>query len=126
MRTLTIADIILLQHKLINQTGGSHGVRDLGLIESALSRMQASFDGEDLYVTIESKVAAVTFSLINNHGFIDGNKRAGIAVMLLLLRINGYCLKYTQAELIRIGLGIASGELNEFSIVEWIQQHQKS
>lgn len=56
-------------------------------MESALSRMQASFDGEDLEVTIESKVAAVTFSLINNHGFIDGNKRAGIAVMLLLLRL---------------------------------------
>ncbi|SMC88317.1 type II toxin-antitoxin system death-on-curing family toxin [Sporomusa malonica] len=124
MRTLSLSDIILLHRKLIDQTGGAHGVRDMGLLESALNRAHASFDGEDFYTTVESKIAAITYGLVNNHSFIDGNKRIGIAAMLLLLRINGYCLNYSQDELIWLGLGIAAGSLSETEIIQWIRRHQ--
>ncbi len=124
MRTLSLTDVLLLHRKLIDQTGGAHGVRDIGLLESALHRAHVSFDGADLHTTIESKIAATTYGLINNHGLIDGNKRIGIATMLLLLRINGYCLNHSQGELIELGLRIAAGSLSENEIVQWIQKHK--
>ena len=81
MRLLTVPDIILLHKKLIEQTGGSHGIRDASLIESAANRALTTFDGQDLYTTLDSKIAAITYSLVSNHGFVDGNKRVGIAAM---------------------------------------------
>ncbi|WP_371362000.1 hypothetical protein SRRS_32650 [Sporomusa rhizae] len=125
MRLLTVTDIILLHKKLIEQTGGSHGIRDAGLIESAVTRALATFDGQDLYTTVKSKIAAVTYSLVSNHGFVDGNKRVGVAAMLLLLRINGYRLSYTQQELITLGLSIADGSAAENDISDWIEDHKQ-
>ncbi len=107
MHSLSVENIILLHQKLIDQTGGRHGVRDMNLVESAISRAFATFDGNDLYEMNEDKIAAIAFGLINNHGFIDGNKRVGIAVMLLLLKLNGYTLHYSQEELIFMGIHIA-------------------
>jgi len=126
MRRLSVANIILVHQKLIDQTGGSHGVRDMNLIESAISRGFATFDGHDLYEMSEDKIAAITFGLVNNHGFVDGNKRVGVAVMLLLLKLNGYTLQYSQKELIIMGLSIADGSMSELAIKEWIHQHKKS
>ena len=83
MRLLTVEEIMLLHSNLIEQTGGSYGVRDTGLIESAIHRAAATFGGKELLKTPEAKIAATVFGLVNNHGFIDGNKRVGIAVMLL-------------------------------------------
>ena len=97
----------------------------MNLVESAISRTFATFDGNDLYETIEDKIAAITFSLVNNHGFVDGNKRVGIAVMLLLLKLNTYTMQYSQEELIVMGISIADGRMNEASIKEWINQHEK-
>lgn len=125
MYRLSVANIILVHKKLIDQTGGSHGIRDMNLVESAISRTVATFDGNDLYETIEDKIAAITFSLVNNHGFVDGNKRVGIAVMLLLLKLNTYTMQYSQEELIVMGISIADGRMNEASIKEWINQHEK-
>ena len=125
MYRLSVANIILVHKKLIDQTGGSHGIRDMNLVESAISRTVATFDGNDLYETIEDKIAAITFSLVNNHGFVDGNKRVGIAVMLLLLKLNAYTMQYSQEELIVMGISIADGRMNEASIKEWINQHEK-
>lgn len=88
MIELSLENIILLHEKIINQTGGSSGIRDKGLIESAIKRAFMTYDGKDLYLELIDKVAVTTYSLINNHGFIDGNKRIGIVVMLLLLKIN--------------------------------------
>lgn len=126
MRRLSVKDIMLLHQKLIDQTGGSHGVRDLNLVDSAISRAFVTFDGNDLYETIEDKIAAITFGLINNHGFVDGNKRVGIAVMLLLLKLNDHTLQYSQAELIDMGISIADGSIDEAGIKEWIYKHRKS
>ena len=126
MRRISVANIILVHHKLIDQTGGSHGVRDINLVDSAISRAFATFDGNDLYEMTDDKIAATTFGLINNHGFIDGNKRVGIAVMLLLLKLNGYTLQYSQEELIIMGISIADGSMDELGIKKWINQHKKT
>ena len=125
MRRISVANIMLLHHKLIDQTGGSHGVRDINLIDSAVSRAFVTFDGNDLYEMTDDKIAATTFGLVNNHGFIEGNKRVGIAVMLLLLKLNGYTLQYSQEELIIMGISIADGRMDELGIKKWINQHKK-
>lgn len=124
MRCSSVSDIIILHQKVIDKTGGSHGVRDLGLIESAVSRAYATFGGNDLYETVEAKIAVTAYSLVSNHGFVDGNKRVGIAAMLLLLRLNGYKFQYSQQELTDLGLGLATGNLNENDIQKWIKEHQ--
>ncbi|WP_338026009.1 type II toxin-antitoxin system death-on-curing family toxin [Abyssisolibacter fermentans] len=90
------------------------------MIESSLSRGIVSFDGKDLYKTDIEKISAITYSLINNHAFIDGNKRIGVSIMLLLLRINNINLAYTQEELIDLGLSIAENKIDIFDIAEWI------
>lgn len=124
MRWLSVSDIIVLHQKVVDKTGGSHGIRDIGLIESAVSRAYATFGGNDLYETDEAKIAATAYSLVSNHGFVDGNKRIGIAAMLLLLQLNGYNLQYSQQELIDLGLGLAAGNLDENDIQQWIKAHR--
>lgn len=123
MRGLSVSDIIVLHQKVIDKTGGSHGIRDIGLIESAVSRAYATFGGNDLYESVEAKIAATAYSLVGNHGFVDGNKRIGIAAMLLLLQLNGYKLQYSQQELIDLGMGLAAGNLDENDIQQWIKAH---
>jgi death-on-curing protein len=94
------------------------------LIESAINRAFATFDGKDLYTTLEAKIAAITYGLVNNHGFVDGNKRIGVTAMLLLLRLNEYRLMYNQDELVEFGLGLATGTIDEASIRQWIEHHK--
>ena len=125
MKLLTLDQIIILHEKLIIQTGGSVGIRDKGLIESARLRAMATFDGVDLYKTNEEKIAIMTHSLISNHGFVDGNKRIGIAVMLMLTRMNQITIVFSQDELILLGLNIANGIFDEGMIVAWINKHKK-
>jgi len=119
----TIEHILLLHQKMISCSGGSAGVRDLGLIESALARGQASFGEVELYPDIEQKAAAIGCGLMQNHSFVDGNKRLGMATMLLILRRNGVQLAYTQEELIDLGLAVAQGTANVKEVTEWIQAH---
>lgn len=101
------------------------GVRSLSLIESALNRFHASFAGTELYPSIEEKAAATAFGLIQNHGFIDGNKRIGAAVLLLILKKNGIVLSYAQQELIEIVLNIASSTADIPELVHWIYIHKQ-
>ena len=123
MKGIGVEEILIFHRKIIEQTGGSDGIRDIGLIESALNRAFSTFDGNDLYKEIEDKVSIITYGLINNHGFVDGNKRIGVAVMLLLLRINGIKVQYTQDDLVQFGLDIAKGSLDEKGIKRWIKNH---
>lgn len=125
IRLLSVNEIMVLHRKLIEQTGGGYGVRDQGLIESAVNRASVTFDGQDLYRSDQDKIAAITYGIINNHGFIDGNKRLGIAAMLLLARLNGIQLEYSQSELVSLGLNIADGKLDETGIVDWLANHKK-
>ena len=92
MKYITINYIIKLHEKLIRATGGSSGIRDIGLLESAIENSKATFSGEDLYKSIEEKCSNICYSIISNHAFIDGNKRIGVSVMILLLKM----LRITQ------------------------------
>lgn len=124
MKSVNLSQVILFHEKIISRTGGSDGIRDISLIESALNRAFATFDGKELYKNDLLKISVITYGLINNHGFIDGNKRIGIAVMLLLLKINFINIKYNQKELVELGLKVATGEYKEKEIEHWIIGHQ--
>jgi len=125
MKSITIDQLLIYHQKIMKVTGGADGVRDQGVLESALGKAEQTFDGEELYPGLTRKVSVVTFSLIKNHGFVDGNKRIGVAVMLLLLRLNGYSIRYSQDELVQLGLGTAEGKLDEKEIEEWIIRHRE-
>ena len=103
---------VLLLHQLMAEaTGGSIGVRDEGLLDSALENAFATFDGVELYPSKEEKAARLSFSLVSNHAFVDGNKRIGIYIMLSFLEMNGIRLHCTDEEIVNIGLSIASGSM---------------
>ena len=117
-------DMAELLHQLIAQeTGGEIGVRDEGLLESALESAFATFDGEDLYSTKEEKGARIGFSLISNHAFIDGNKRIGMYIMLTFLELNGIKVKCTDKEIVDVGLALASGSMSYVQLVNWVKDH---
>ena len=109
MIKLTVNDIIFLHEKIIDKTGGIRGVRDVGLLEMAVNSPFVSFDGEDLYKTLEEKAKQLCNSLIRNHPFLDGNKRIGILAMLVFLDLNGKRLNITNEEIISLGLNAAKG-----------------
>lgn len=123
MKRLTKAQIIKMHRLLIQETGGSEGIRDEGLLDSALNAPFQTFDGEDVYKTIPAKAAKLGFLLINNHPFIDGNKRIGILAMLVFLEINGIEIKCTDDELIKLGLGLAEGTVDTKVLLGWIIEH---
>lgn len=118
-------DVLLFHRKLIESTGGSHGVRDEGLIQSALGKAFVTFDGMERYPDVLDKIAATTFALVNNHGFIDGNKRIGLVVMIFLMKTNGLELEYCTDEVIRLGLDLAAGNCSENGLKIWIESHLK-
>lgn len=124
MKYIDINYILKLHEKLIASTGGSDGLRDEKLLESALENSKSTFDGIDLYPTIEEKCTTICYSLVNNHPFIDGNKRIGVYVMLVLLEYNDIKLNFTQQELVDLGLGIAKGDLNQDDVLSWIKTHK--
>ena len=123
MILLTVDEIISLHHKLINKTGGSGGIRDVGLLESAVYSTETSFDNIEQYQSVEQKAARLMFSLVNNHAFVDGNKRIGVLAMLVTLELNGVPLKHTQNELIKLGLSVADGTKKYCDILNCINQH---
>ena len=116
--------ILLLQQDLIEQTGGTAGLRDEGLLESALFTPFQSFDGNDMFPSLQQKAARLGFGLIQNHPFVDGNKRIGAHAMLVFLSLNGVELVYTQQELSSMILDVAAGKQSFEDMVVWIQQHQ--
>lgn len=120
----TLEQLCRMHSKLIARTGGSDGMRDRGLVESALMRANAEFGGVEAYPDIAGKAAAVCCGLIGNHGFVDGNKRIGVAALLMMLRKNGIALNYTQAELIRLGLDAAQDLTGVEAVAEWIEAHR--
>ncbi len=123
MRYLSIAEVLDLQRLVIEQTGGSHGLRDLGALESALAQPRMTFGGEDLYPTLEEKAAALGFSLIQNHAFVDGNKRIGHAALETFLVLNGQELAASIDESEEIVLGVAAGRYARERFLDWIREH---
>jgi death-on-curing protein len=124
MRILAKEQILLLHSELIKEFGGSDGLRDEGLLDSALAAPFQSFDGEDMLATIQQKAARLGFGLVKNHPFVDGNKRIGTHAMLMFLAMNGIELAYTQADLSNVTLKVAAGEIGFEGLVEWIRSHE--
>jgi death-on-curing protein len=120
MRYLTKPEILEIHHQIITQTGGSFGVSNLGLLESAIAQPQMTFDGQELYPNLTEKAAALGFSLIKNHPFIDGNKRTGHAAMEVFLILNGYEINASVDEQEKIILQVASSELNRDDFTQWL------
>lgn len=108
---------------MILETGSNEGLRDEGLLDSALNSPFQSFEGEDLYKTVPAKAARLGFSLVNNHAFIDGNKRVGLLVMLTFLEMNGIIIDCSDDKLIELGLGLASSEIDDQELLSWIIRH---
>lgn len=124
MKKLSKKQILMLHTQLIQQTGGSDGVRDYNLLDSALENPFQSFGGEELYPTIQAKAARLGYGLIKNHCMIDGNKRIGTHAMLVFLALNGIELKYTQKELYETILNIAAGKIEYEDLLQWVLNHQ--
>lgn len=119
MKYLTPEQVLFIHARLIAETGGLHSVRDLALLESAVARPQSSFDGQDLYGSLFEKAAALLESLVNNHPFVDGNKRTGITSAALFLQLNGYHIKTTNDNLEKFTLTIAKSQINLSEITNW-------
>ena len=117
---------VLLLHKLLAEaTGGSVGVRDEGLLDSALESSFASFDGQELYPSKEEKGARLGYTLISNHAFVDGNKRIGVYVMLSFLEMNGIKIRCTDEELVYVGLSVAEGSMDYETLLQWVRDHEE-
>ena len=117
------AQVLRLHEDIVAVSGGSAGLRDEGALDSALAQPFASFGGQDLYPTLIDKAAALGFSLIKNHPFIDGNKRIGHAVMVIFLRLNGLDMEAPMDEQERLILSVVAGETDRDGFNAWLREH---
>ena len=117
--------VLLLHQLLAEETGGSIGVRDIDLLESAINNAYNTFGGEELYKTKEEKAASLGFSLISNHAFVDGNKRIGVYVMLTFLEAEGIKMDCSNADVVELGLSVASGKMKYAEVLNWINKFKK-
>ena len=124
MKKLTKEQILMLHNELIRETGGSGGLRDEGLLDSALNAPFQGFGDVDSFPSLQQKGARLGYGLICNHAFVDGNKRIGAHAMLLFLSLNGIELEYTQNEPSDMILDVAAGNLRFEDMVKWIIKHQ--
>ena len=116
---------VLLLHQLMAEaTGGSVGVRDEGLLESALESAFAGFGEKELYPTKEEKGARIGFALISNHAFVDGNKRIGMYIMMAFLEMNGIRIQCSDEELVHAGLSVADGSMGYEELLQWVIDHR--
>ena len=124
MKTLSKNQVTALHSALIRGFGGIDGIRDEGLLESALAAPFQTFGGEPVYPSLQAKAAQLGFGLIRNHPFVDGNKRIGAHTMLVFLAVNGIELRYEQQELIDIVLSVAAGQIDRQGLLQWILDHE--
>ena len=120
MRYLTLGEVVDLHRRVLEQSGGASGIRDLGLLQSALAQPAATFDGADLHPTIIEKAAALGFALVANHAFVDGNKRVGHAAMEVFLVLNGFEINAPVDDQERVILDVASGLADRDALARWL------
>jgi len=125
MEYLSAEQVLFIHARVIEETGGSHGIRDLGMLLSALGRSQASFEDQDLYQDLFSKAAALMESLVSNHPFMDGNKRTGAIAAGLFLRRNGYYLTASNANLVNITMRIARSQTSLDELASWLEKNSQ-
>jgi death-on-curing protein len=122
---VSIGDVLAIHQTLIELYGGSNGVRDIGLVESAIARPQAAFGGYDAYPTLFEKAAVLMQGLIKNHGFVDGNKRTGTAVMSIFIKLNGRKLHLSDTQLEDLAVKVAEDKLDLESLTAWLKKYSK-
>lgn len=122
---LTPQQVLAIHDRMIRRFGGSHGIRDVGLLESAVGRPQATFDGNDLYPTIFEKASALLQSLLKNHPFVDGNKRTALTSAGIFLKMNGYRLMNTHKEEVKFAVSVDNEHLSLEQIASWIKKNSK-
>ncbi len=125
MKYLAPEQVLAIHDQMVKRFGGSHGVRDLGLIESAVARPQASFDGNDLYETLFDKAAALLQSLLKNHPFVDGNKRTALTSAGVFLKMNGWKLMNIHQEEVEFGVRVDNAHLSVEEISKWLKHHSR-
>lgn len=125
MKYVTLEEVLAIHHYLLQETGGSSGIRDLNLLQSAVARPRASFGGKDLYPSIWLKVAALIQSLILNHPFVDGNKRTAFTAGVRFLKVNGIKFQAEQKAIIDFVLAIEKKEESLKEIATWLKKHSK-
>ncbi len=123
MRHLSLAEVVELHRGVIEQSGGASGLRDLGALESAVAQPRMTFGSDDLYPTIAEKAAALCFSLVGNHPFVDGNKRIGHAAMETFLVLNGWEIHASIEAQESVILSLAAGRVSRETLVEWLRNH---
>lgn len=123
MRYLTLGEVAELHRRLLQASGGTPGIRDLGALDSAIAQPRATFGGTDLYPTVAEKAAALCFSLVQNHPFVDGNKRTGLVAMLAFLGLNGRWLEAPDADLTDLVLGVADGRVTKAEVAVFVRRH---
>ena len=121
MKLLDVEEIVLMHEAVIERTGGELGIRDDRLLISSVESIKATFDAKELYPTLVIKAAQLAFSLINNHAFVDGNKRVGILAMLTMLEVNDVLITASKEEIVDLGLKTADGTYTSQDIVGWIE-----
>ena len=126
MRYLTLGEVLELHRRIIQQTGGASGVRNLAALESAVAQPRMTFEGKDLYPTIEDKAAALAFFIVQNHPYTDGNKRCGHAAMETFLVLNGKAMEAPVDEVEKIILEMASGKFSLKDFVDWLTGYIRS
>jgi death on curing protein len=120
---LKLEEVLKLHKEVIDRSGGSEGILNLGALQSAIAQPQMTFDGQDLYPELSDKAAALGFSLINNHCFVDGNKRIGKEAMEVFLVTNGFEIDAHVDEQEKIILAVASSEMKREPFTEWVRAH---
>ena len=123
MRYLTLAEVLELHRLLLASTIGAPGVRDLAGLESALAQPQVTFEGRDLYPSLQEKAGSLSFSLVSNHPFVDGNKRVAHAALEVFLQLNGHEIAATIEEQEHLMLALAAGQADREHLVRWLRQH---
>lgn len=123
MRHLTINEILRLHRAIIAESGGASEILNFRGLQSALAQPQMTFGGEDLYPTLTEKAAAMAFSIINNHPFMDGNKRTAHAAADVFLMMNGFEIEASVEEQERIVLALAAGEMDRQTFTRWLEKH---
>ncbi|MCH8093874.1 MAG: type II toxin-antitoxin system death-on-curing family toxin [Chloroflexi bacterium] len=123
MRFLSLGDVLEIYRRIVEETGGATGIRDLNGLQSALAQPRMTFEGKDLYPSVAAKAAALGFSLVRNHPLIDGNKRVGHAAMELFLLLNGHEIEASVDEQEAVILGVASGDIDREEFLNWLEHH---
>ena len=121
----SVENVVTIHSELIRHIGGSSGIRDENLLDMSVNATFQTFGGVDLYPTLVEKAAHLTYSLIKNHPFIDGNKRIGVTVMIVFLKANGIEIVCTNEELAALGWGLADGSITKDNLTDWIILHSK-